>query len=79
MAEWWTQHPEPKWGPKEPEQEERHSSYVNGPPVQKSEQEMEPLSRNGVPGEENEMYMKEKAVFCSFFFLRGWWLWMDIL
>lgn len=43
MAEWWTQQPEPKWSPKDSGREERHGTYVNGHPVQKTEQEMEPL------------------------------------
>lgn len=45
MAEWWTQQPEPKWGPKDTGREEWCGNYVNGHPVQKSEQEMEPLKR----------------------------------
>ena len=43
MAEWRTQQPEPKWSPKDSGREERHGTYVNGHPVQKAEQEMEPL------------------------------------
>ncbi len=61
MAEWWTQQPEPKWSPKDSGREERHGTYVNGHPVQKTEQEMEPLRAvMEPPQEENEMQMEGK-------------------